>query len=595
MKKLYSFIVFIIFLNSNPIVGQKYDFKWLLGYSFIDNPNDTGFGCSFIDFNTPDGNPIVYEDKFKKIDFFVSSANICDENGNYLFSCNGGYVEGPNDQLMPNADLLDGEIKYPELGTALSQAELIIPYPGKPDQYILFHKASFYYPNYGIANSELFYSIIDMKLNNGNGRMISRRNSLLKDTLDDACLIGVKHANGRDWWVIISEDTEVGYYIFLVTDTEIKLFRKQVFPGSRTRAESGQSFFSNNGNLFASATVNAQLHYYNLHFFNFDRCDGILNNYQLVKVQSPDVWYPGCSFSIDDKFIYLSTHDSLYQFSILNNLLVDKIVIQGYDGFLELHPGNFAISTLFGMMQSASDGRIYNCATSDAFDAIHVINRPNEKGISCQFAQRGLNSTSFKSCIPNFPNYRLGPIDGSVCDSLGINNIPWCHWRYNQDTLDYLNFSFTDLSAYEVEQWCWDFGDPQSASNTSANKNPIHKFSANGIYNVCLIVKNKNGMDTLCRTIKIGNVVSNESTNISEININAWPNPCKDNLIVNVIDYNPEKMNIYFYNQLGEKIKTERLFQGSNFLDVHNLVSGIYNLSFAEKGKVIKQSIILKI
>ncbi|MBK8297084.1 MAG: PKD domain-containing protein [Saprospiraceae bacterium] len=105
------------------------------------------------------------------------------------------------------------------------------------------------------------------------------------------------------------------------------------------------------------------------------------------------------------------------------------------------------------------------------------------------------------------PNYRLGPLDGSTCDTLGIDNIPWAWWRHDQDTSDYLNFEFTDLSAYEVTDWEWNFGDGM----VSTLQNPLHRYSQKGVYDVCLIAKNKNGADTLCKTLNV-----NQNRNIAK-------------------------------------------------------------------------------
>ena len=335
-------------------------------------------------------------------------------------------------------------------------------------------------------------------------------------------------------------------------------------------------------------------HRYSIHFLKFDRCDGDLYNYQFITLPYQEDFSAGCSFSTDNRYLYVTAVDSLYQFEINNDLLSKRKVVGAYDGFKERYPGNFAFATKFGMMQQAPDGRLYNAYTGATFNVMHVINKPNEEGTLCDYIQHGVKCTSVKSCIPNFPNYRLGPIDGSTCDSLGIDNIPWCHWRYNQDTSDYLNFDFTDLSAYGVEQWCWDFGDPASGtSNTSMEKNPLHKFSANGIYNVCLIVKNKNGADTLCRTIKIGNVVSTKNQK-NVVEINTFPNPCKDFLVVNVLDYNPEKMVLQLNNQSGQNVLTQKLYQGSNILDVKQLISGIYFLSIEENNFLLKKEILIK-
>jgi len=41
--------------------------------------------------------------------------------------------------------------------------------------------------------------------------------------------------------------------------------------------------------------------------------------------------------------------------------------------------------------------------------------------MSCVFNYAGINIVNLNtSAIPYFPNYRLGPVTGSVCDSLGV-------------------------------------------------------------------------------------------------------------------------------------------------------------------------------
>lgn len=359
MKKLLLLLTLLL-SSQILVISQKYDFKWLLGYSFTDNPLDTGFGSSFIDFDTPDGNPLFYESKYKIIDFQTSSANICDENGIYQFACNGGFVEGPDEKLMENSDSLADDIKYPEPGTLSSQAVLIIPYPGRPKQYIIFNKShATVYPVYGIVHPELFYSVVDMSKNNGRGKLTVRHVYLLKDTLDDACLTATKHANGRDWWVIVSRGTEVGYYIFLVSPSGVALWRKQVFPEMKAGDEPGQSCFSNSGEYFVTAGVDPVIGWSKFYFFKFDRCDGTLYNFVFRRIFNFETLYPGCAFSPDNKYVYFATLDTLSQFEIKDGKLVDKKIVGIYDDYRERLTDNWYWKTRFGPMQQAPDGRIY--------------------------------------------------------------------------------------------------------------------------------------------------------------------------------------------------------------------------------------------
>ena len=113
--------------------------------------------------------------------------------------------------------------------------------------------------------------------------------------------------------------------------------------------------------------------------------------------------------------------------------------------------------------------------------------------------------------MANHPNYRLGPIDGSACDTLGIDNLPVA----NIDT-----FHFRDLSMGEPSEWLWDFGDGKMSNEQHNN----HAYDSSGDYLVCLTVSNVNGSDTWCDSVSI--LLSN--TNDLEFEIVKsfiYPNP----------------------------------------------------------------------
>ncbi|MBK9106914.1 MAG: T9SS type A sorting domain-containing protein [Saprospiraceae bacterium] len=585
------YIVSILITNAHT---QKHDFKWLLGQSFADNPYDTGWGSAIMDFNTLDGNPLFYEEKYKRIDFLASGANICDAEGNYLFACNGGYVEGPNDSLMLNGDDLGYDIKYPELGTAASQSVLILNKPNSKFEYILFNKVLHYIENYGLSINKLEYSIIDMNANSGNGKLTVRRKAFLSDTLDAASLIAARHANGVDWWLITSEDTKANYYVFYVSNIGVKLHNKYEFDYNKSEGESVQTCFANCGNYIATAAGVAVLIKYNLYFLKFDRCTGEILNFQKKLIPFHSItWDGGCCFSPDSKYLYYSTLDTLYQFPISSDTLGKRHIIGNYDSFREGISGNFFSLTEFGPMQLAPDGKIYGQETGLQCRSMHVIHNPVGAGDQCIFRQHDIYSPTIKMCLPNFPNYRLGPIDGSVCDSLGIDNVPWCHWRYHQDSLDFLNFIFTDLSAYEVEEWYWNFGDPASAENGSTQQHPVHRFSKPGIYEVCLIVKNKNGADTLCRTVRIA-VVNNENTTEVAIQIQNWPNPFSHSFVLNVIGYNPQDMHLELVDLMGQVVHRQKLQQGSHWIHTKHLPPGTYSLQVFERNERVFGKQVLK-
>ncbi len=60
-----------------------------------------------------------------------------------------------------------------------------------------------------------------------------------------------------------------------------------------------------------------------------------------------------------------------------------------------------------------------------------------------------------------------------------------------------LTVAFQDISTFTPTTWLWSFGD----GNTSTLKNPVHSYTANGSYTVCLIASSSCGADTICQPV----------------------------------------------------------------------------------------------
>ncbi len=58
-----------------------------------------------------------------------------------------------------------------------------------------------------------------------------------------------------------------------------------------------------------------------------------------------------------------------------------------------------------------------NCPT--AANYLHVINHPDLPGEACDVQQHSIELPTYNLfSLPNFPNYRLGPLAGSPCDTI---------------------------------------------------------------------------------------------------------------------------------------------------------------------------------
>jgi hypothetical protein len=243
-------------------------------------------------------------------------------------------------------------------------------------------------------------------------------------------------------------------------------------------------------------------------------------------------------------------------------------------------------------MQLAPDGKIYSSSTNSV-SSLHVIHSPDEPGLACQYQQHGIElPTRNTFSMPTFPNYRLGPLDGSACDTLGIDNLPISWWRSEQDTLDPLEVEFHDLSYYEPTSWEWNFGDQSSGlNNTSNERHPTHLFSTAGHYEVCLTVNNGNASNTLCRTLTLGNTLA-ENPEVQE-RIQVSPNPFSNHLNI-AISVNLRSPIFRLYDQTGRLQCEQRLALGISELETQALPPGIYFWVLDSMGEMVKSGTCIK-
>jgi PKD repeat protein len=111
-------------------------------------------------------------------------------------------------------------------------------------------------------------------------------------------------------------------------------------------------------------------------------------------------------------------------------------------------------------------------------------------------------------------NVTLTVVTSSNCSSSITNHViiqpnPTANFIYSSSRCEMSPMQFTNTSQTNggspITQWLWNFNDPGSGlNNTSTLQDPIHSFSANGSFNVRLIVTNENGcVDSITKPISI--------------------------------------------------------------------------------------------
>jgi hypothetical protein len=135
-----------------------------------------------------------------------------------------------------------------------------------------------------------------------------------------------------------------------------------------------------------------------------------------VHIVTPDTFISSAAFSPNNRFLYVGSRDTLLQFD-MNSSNVDssQVVVGAWDSSYYFG----VIPIYFFLSQLAPDGKIY-ISTWNGTPYLHVIDQPDSSGIACNFDQRGFDLTVGNNPVPNFPNYDLGPLIGSPCDTVFI-------------------------------------------------------------------------------------------------------------------------------------------------------------------------------
>lgn len=347
---------------------------------------------------------------------------ISDADGNLLLSCNGVKVHNRFDEKIPGSDTLgnvDGAtlylLLYPNAfnrGIIFPQQHISLPSPVGNGYYDIFYTIvdTFNVPGgYMVGAKKVLKSTVDINGNMGHGSMLTKDKPVLKDE-GNAHIIAVRHGNGTDWWVCTNR-TSTNCYNLTYSNGVNEITHSQCGGGIVNRDEFFPMRFSQNGNTFASAAVSG------LNIFDFDRCSGTLNLIEHVDISEfidSSQWFPSAiEFSPNNRFVYVFSSPRIFQYDLMANpISSSKKIIASYDPNFGCPFGQ----SFFGA-QLAPDGKIYINSGNTNY-CLSVINNPDGEGDLCGFIRYGVDLPNFISGLPHFPNYRLGALPGSACDTL---------------------------------------------------------------------------------------------------------------------------------------------------------------------------------
>lgn len=556
----------LILLLPVLVSGQKHDYYWLMGQDSYMNPNDPGNhgGLIIVDFNVDPPDFIWDTVTADKIPGYLmyhgyNAAPISDAEGNLQFYTSGANVRNHKHEHM------DGHPLAYLIGADCGPQQMtVVPDPGEDGRYIVIHDSCDWYVvpgDVGVAAYKFYYSIVDMNANNGEGRIILKRKEFIPgDTTQIGRLTAVRHGNGRDWWVLKRGFRSTKIQRYLISPNKYEYIGSQDILPYKV-GMSGQAIFSLSGDKYiyygSAGSIDIPIV-----ICDFDRCTGLLSNKKEKQILYGTT-RGSAAFSPSGRFMYLTAGDTIFQYDMSLPDYLDNAVIVGIHTQVG---GTFGTTQCYQSVMGP-DGRIYY-STTGGTKYMNVIDYPDEKGVACGVRWRQYMGAFMSSTTPNYPNYRLGPLDGSPCDTLGLNNVPLAEFRVRSDST--LTVRFIDRSAYEPETWYWTFGD----GGTSTAIHPIHSYASAGTYEVCLTVSNTYGSDTYCRTITLGTVATDDIR--AQAQVMVFPNPATEYLNINIAGIHPVGARLELANMHGQICTSSPLTSGLQTVQLPPLPAGMY-------------------
>jgi Secretion system C-terminal sorting domain len=431
MRLILVFLfIYTFWISHAQVVNPKI---WYIGYQTDLKKDtltpDTAFyikphGATILNFKQ---NPVGITRFGYSLSLGACNVQLYDKNDSLILYSNGSKIFNGKHRLIEGGDSLSYGSDWatsPFAGTyygefvirVFNNAMVALPSVKSKNQYYLI---SVYIPVGTAFHQKIVYSLVDMSLNGGRGKVIEKEVVLKTGKFAEA-ITACKHGNGRDWWIIGREYGKKNFSIFLLDSTGIKLkLENQLsgweFPSVNLEQGNHTNRFSYDGSMFASFT------HLGVELFDFNRCNGFLTNRREITLPISDTltYAGGGGFSPNNKLLYVGNTQKYYQVDIFNGLKMRKIATN--DGYRDTPMGQTGgIETNFGLPQLAADGKLYMNTTSTT-RYLHVIENPNDTGILCDFKQHAIKLLTFNNGLPKYPNYELGPV-ADKCGESGITD-----------------------------------------------------------------------------------------------------------------------------------------------------------------------------
>ena len=383
---------------------------WPVGIKeYPDNPE---YGNAWLHFQN--GTPSVQPANLN-MNFEAAVAVASDTLGNLLFYSNGCELRGADGQLLENGEGLNPGSLHDwvceKVGYTAPRSMTALPMPGHPSKWVLLHLGGNYDPSRKMVYGPLYLTEIDMAATGGQGAVMDKNAVIAGGDLEPFAI--VRHGNGRDWWIVIPEYGTNRYQVRLLSPQGLSDASVQAIGPAIGCRRVGASTFSPDGSKYARTNSCQAV------AMDFDRCAGVFSNPVPLQRDPGMLGGGGLAFSPDNRWLYATTDLCIFRADLTEpSPFLDSLYKRPYAYVDEPPISEYVYGTSLTYMQAAPDGRLYIAARHRE----RYYPRFSIQGENYAFEPEGFKlPVPTVRTMPHFPSFRLFDLQGSLCDTLGIN------------------------------------------------------------------------------------------------------------------------------------------------------------------------------
>jgi hypothetical protein len=424
LMKFYFLFLYLILLKitifSQPTYDLKSDYVWRLGYTYYPvnpiNSYDTVGRVTF-DFRT-DSLIITESAEDNALSANLSTTSICDSLGNLLFYSDGCKVNTSNNLTIVGAESINfGNIFenfcVPHKKGYPATSNMVTLRVASEKYYLLNEHSSYIGSAFNLRTHGVLKTIITGSQDSL--KAFHTDEFIFEDTVIGGQMATCRHANGRDWFLVTPKfPTNEMIVLYIDKDTVFIQIRQALGP-EFVLLDSGSpsGVFSPDGTKYARSGKATGIVIY-----DFDRCSGVLSNVVHIPwYVPPPVACNGLAISPNSRYLYFVGTIWVEQFDLwATDIAASRIRVATWD-----NSDILGWDAWFGQPILAPNGKIYMGGPTHGLRSYHKIDYPDSAGLACHVVQ---HVDTFQHILglamPRFPNFRLGKIEGSPCDTIGL-------------------------------------------------------------------------------------------------------------------------------------------------------------------------------